>query len=214
MSNRASGFWADVDTKAYTHAMRMLDREALPRTVAAALNSPAEAIARESKRNVERRLIVRTKFTTNSIRQDRTARGQNFRTMHSRVGTLSPYLPIQDEGGEVKAQRQRIPIPTLDARTGRNARRAIASRYRMDRMGAFSKGSRFFMGRSRSGRQGIYERMANRVRMVRNLEHSSVRVPASRWWSDAVARYGTAQFIRAQFIRAAEAELAKVRRQR
>ena len=84
----------------------------------------------------------------------------------------------------------------------------------MDRLGQFARGSRFFMGTSRSGKPGIYERMANRVRMIRNLAQSRVRVPASRWWSDAVDRYGSPQFIRAQFIRAAEAELAKVRRQR
>jgi hypothetical protein len=208
-----SAFSADVDTRSYMQAMRIIGRDALPRAVAAALNAPAEAITRESRRNVERRMIVRTRFTLNSIRQDRTARGRNFRTMHSRVGSISPYLAIQDEGGTIRAQDQKIPIPTLQARTSRTIQRSIARRYRMNAMGTFSVGSQFFMGRPRGGRRtlGIWERHrgGRRIRLIRNLEHRQVRIKPTRWYSDAVARYGTQQFIAAQFHRAAERELRR-----
>lgn len=209
---RSDGIWAESNAETYIRALRMMNREALPRAVAESLNAPAEAIEKEAKRNVERRLTVRTKFTTNSIRQDRHARGNNFARMHSRVGTLSPYLPIQDEGGVIEADRDKLPLPTLAARTGRNPRKSIARRYAMNRLGEFGSGGRFFIGTSRRGRTGIYERLARRVRMIRSLEETRVRIPPTRWYSDPLAKYGNRHFIGAQFKRAAQRELRKVTR--
>ena len=206
-----AAFSADIETQSYMRAMRAIGRQALPRAVAEALNAAADASAAEAKRNVQRRLIVRTAFTLRSIRQDRTARGTNFVTMHSRVGSNSPYLPIQDEGGTITAEKNRIPLPTLGARTGRSIRRSIATRYRMNRMGDFGSGSKFFIGKSRRGRVGIYERMARRIRMIRSLEETRVKIPATRWFSDAIARFGTPQFIRAKFIAAARRQLRRGR---
>lgn len=210
-------FWADVDTRSYMMALNLIDREALPRAVAATLNAPADAIAKESRRNVEKRMTVRTKYTTNSIKQDRTARGTNFRTMHSRVGTMSPYLPIQDEGGTIRANRSRIPIPTLASRTGRSFARKVATRYRMKRLGQLGGGSpNVFMGRPRGGNRpvGIYERYGKnrRLRMLRNLESSSVRIKPTRWFADPLRKYGTRQYMGAQFKKHARAELNRVTR--
>ena len=202
-------FSADVETKSYTLAMRVIGKTAVPRAVATALNATAEAVTKQAIRNVRRKLIVRTQFTLRSIRQLRTARGTNLKTMHSRSGSISPYLAIQDEGGTIRASKQKIPLPTLQARTGRSIQRRIASRYRMNRLGGFGKGSKFFITRSRRGRWGIYERMARRIRMIRSLEEPSVRVPGVQWFSDAVGRFGTRQFINAQYIKAARNELRR-----
>lgn len=214
MAGLSSAFSIDVDTRAYTQAMKMLSDEALPRAVASTLNATADAVKNEAQRNVRRKMIVRTQYTINSIRQDRTARGRNIRAMFSRVGSLSPYLPIQDEGGTVRADRMRIPIPTLQARTSRSIRRAIAGRYRMNAMGAFGKGGRFFMGRPRGGNRpvGVWERTNRnkRIRLIRNLEHRQVRIRPTRWFSDAIGRYGTYQFINAQYRAAARRELRRI----
>ena len=218
-------FWADVETKKYDTALRLLGRDAFPDTVALMLNRTADAVTNEALRNVNQRLIVRTKFTTNSLTNKRAspyaalnkAMGNNVDRMFSRAGSFSPYLAVQDEGGTVTAEGTRIPIPTIAARSSNSLRKAIARRYRMDRIGdvgtAQAEGgyNRFFIGRPKGGGRplGLYERHASnqRLRMIRRLTHSTVRVPATRWFSDAVKRFGTQQFIRAQFLRAARERL-------
>ena len=210
-----SDFSVSVDTRAYMHAMRIIGRDALPSAVAEMLNNTADAVANEAKRNVQRQLIVRTKFTTNSIRQDRHARGPNIAAMYSRAGSISPYLAIHDEGGQINADNQRIPIPTLQARTSRSIRKRIATRYAMNRMGPMRGNPKYFMGRPRGSRRavGIYERRpGNKLRMLRNLSERNVTIRRTNWWSSSVRRYGTTQFMRAQFERAARRRLARFQR--
>jgi hypothetical protein len=195
-------------------AMRIISRDALPGAVAEMLNATAEASANEGKRSVQRKMIVRTKFTTNSIRQDRHARGSNIAAMYSRAGSISPYLAIHDEGGVKNAESSRVSIPTIQARTSRSIRKSIATRYRMNRLGTLRGNPKYFIGRpsANRGRLGIYERRpGNKLRMIRNLESYRVRIPKTRWWTNAVGRYGTTQFMRAQFERSARRRLARFR---
>lgn len=202
---------ADVETKKYIHAMRFLSKEALPATVAETLNSTADAVAGQSKKNVQKRLIVRTKFTLNSIRQDRHARGNDIDRMFSRAGTISKYLPIQEEGGTVRADNRRIPIPTVQARRSRSLQKPISKPYRMNVLNI--GGGRFFIGNPKGGNRplGIWERYQNkkRLRLIRNLESSQVQIRGENWFSDAVKKYGTAQFIRAQFLKIAKRRLSE-----
>lgn len=72
------GWSANIDTRSYMAAMRILGKQVLPTVMADTLNGVAAANAKQMKKNVEKRMIVRTKFTTNSIRQDRHARGATF----------------------------------------------------------------------------------------------------------------------------------------
>lgn len=215
-------FWADVETQKYMTALRIIDRDALPQAVALTLNRTADAVTNAARGNIERRLIVRTRFTTNSLTNQRArpfsalnkAMGASVDRMFSRAGSFSPYLLIQDAGGTISAGGRRLPIPTVAARTGQNLRRSIRKAYRMDQIGNVDSSGRFFIGRPKGGGRplGIYERHGNnkRLRMIRNLSQSSVTVPASRWFSDAVARFGTPQFIRAQFLRAARERLERM----
>jgi len=128
--------------------------------------------------------------------------------MHSRTSSISPYLAIQNYGGTIKAQGQRIPIPTLQARTSKSIQRSIARRYRMNQLGSFDGGSKFFMGKPKGGDRpiGIWERYQGnkKLRMIRNLEKSRVEIKGVHWHDDAVKKYGTRQFIRAQFIKHAK----------
>jgi hypothetical protein len=203
-------FHAEVETQKYVQAMKLFDKHALPRTVADTLNGVAEAVSKQAKINVQKRLIVRTKFTTNSIRQDRHARGTNIEKMYSRAGSISPYLRIQDQGGIVQADDQRLPIPTLEARTGRSNTRAVARRYRMNQLGALKRNKKYFIGRPNGAPLGIYERKKKRkLKMIRSLEKERITVPASRFFSDSVKKYGTSQFIRAQFIKRARKHLSE-----
>lgn len=226
--SRRGGLFAEVDDRAYANAMRILGREVLPQTVAETLNRTAEAVTKQGERNVKRRLIVRTKYTLNSLKRKgahpyralNKARGRDINRMFSRAGTISEYLSVQEEGALISAKGAKIPIPTLRARVARNLERMIAKRYRMDEMGEFTEarpdaGSRFFIGRPKGNnrRLGVYERWqgGRKLRMIRNLESASVRVPATHWHRDAVNKYGTMQFIRAQFRDAARKRLRRVR---
>lgn len=215
----------DVDTRGYIAAMKLVSREALPEAIADALNETADAVTRRSLRNLKSKLTVRTKFTTNSLTRSSArpyhalnkARGRNVNAMFSRAGSISPYLAIQDEGGTVRPKRGKsVPIPTLNARTGRNIRRSIARRYNLGNMGDLAGDRRYFAGRPRGGRRpvGIYERYAGnkKLRMLRNLESASVKVPASRWHSEARDRLGRGNLIAARFRRHAQRRLQRAAR--
>lgn len=209
------GWSANIDTRSYMAAMRILGKQVLPTVMADTLNGVAAANAKQMKKNVEKRMIVRTKFTTNSIRQDRHARGSNISRMFSRVGSVSPYLAIHDEGGIIKAERKKIPIPTLQARVSRSKQRRIARRYAMNRMdiGESQSYGKFFMGKPRGGnrRVGIYERHHNnkRLTMIRNIESEQVKIDPNHWFSDSLKKYGTSQFIQAQFKKHAKRRLRR-----
>lgn len=221
-------FKAEVDTRKYIAAMRMLGNDILPQVVAETLNETADAVTRRSLRYLDRRLIVRTKFTTNSLTRGgarpykalNKARGKNIRAMYSRAGSVSSYLGVQDSGGVKRADKgNRVPIPTLNARTGKRLERSIAKRYNLGKMGDIAKDGRFFIGAPKGvyqgGRRplGMYERYRGnkRLRMLRNFESTSVRVPASNWFSNASDELGAPRFIQARFRRNAERRLKRIR---
>lgn len=216
----ARGFRAEVDNKTAIRALRIIGNEALPEVVAQALNETADAVTTAALKNINKRLIVRTKFTTGSLMRRgahpykalNKARGRNVARMFSRAGTISPYLPLQETGGTVQARSSRIPIPTLAARRGQKRRR-ISSPYSMRNLGDLDGSGRFFMGVPKGGNRplGIWERTnANkRLKLIRNLEKSTVWVPETNWYSDALRRYGTHQFIRSRFHRAANRRLRR-----
>jgi hypothetical protein len=220
-------FKVDVDTRAYMNAMKLLGQEVLPEVVAETLNQTAEAVTKESLRNVKKRMIVRTKFTINSLtragarpyRALNKARGRNVQRMFSRAGSISPYLGIQDTGGVQRPESgQRVPIPTLQARTGRSIQKSIARRYNLGSMGNIGSDGRFFIGTPKGGGRplGLYERYqgGKRLRMIRNLESAQVTVPASRWHRDAAEEMGNQRFIRARFKRRAQQRLQRMSNRR
>ena len=59
-----------------------------------------------------------------------------------------------------------------------------------------------FIGKPHRRVRGIYQRGKKGVlTMLRNLEHSEIKIKGKNYHSDAVKRYGTAQFIKAQYIK-------------
>lgn len=189
-----NGFSAAFDDRVLIKRLENQGGQVLPDAVARALNETADAITMQSRLNVSRRLTVRTQFTLNSIRTKNRARGRNVSRMFARTGTISNYLPIQNTGGIMRARGRSIVIPTISARSGSN-KNIISPRFRMNRMGNFGpsyggKTTRFFMGTPKGGnrRAGIYFRSHNnkKLTMVRNVESSTVQVPGSAWFDDAI----------------------------
>lgn len=211
-------FSADVDIRKYMAAMRFISKEALPDAVAESLNAPAEAIEKAARKNVKRDLTIRTKFTVNSIRQDRHARGQNIERMFSRVGSISPYLWMHDKGYKAEGiSGDPLPIPTTEARTSKSIQRAISKKYRIGKNeriqpGMYSSIPTMFTGKPKGGDRpyGIYKRANrnNKLVMLRNLEHDDAKIPATHWFSKPVKKYGSMQFIKAQFIKIAKRKLS------
>ena len=60
---------------------------------------------------------------------------------------------------------------------------------------------------------GIYERThGNRkLKMLRNLESSSVKIPATNWYTEAFRRYGTEKIMADAFIRSAKLKLGTMK---
>lgn len=207
-----ASIWMDSEMQKYASALKTLGDDLLPEAVATALNAPANAIEKESRRNAKKRLIIRSAYSTNSLKQDRHARGRDISRMFSRVGSTSDYLWKHDAGHTERANKSRIPIPTLAARGGSTKNR-ISRRYAMNTIGNVDgKGGKFFLGKPRGGGRnsslpvGIYERTNknHRIKLIRNLSQSSVKIPATNFYSDAEKKYGTDEYIRAKFIATAE----------
>ena len=153
------------------------------------------------------------------------AKGQNIARMFSAAGSFSPYLWTQDpDKGGAYTQRGKdggpLPIATLRTRTGKSAQKAIRKTYRLTasenfRPGSFGQNSAgtMFVGKPRGGnrRYGVYQRTNSnkKLYMLRNLETSEAKIKDTNFHDNAVRKYGTWQFTRAQFIRKAKAMEAK-----
>jgi hypothetical protein len=106
---------------------------AMQAVTAATLTDTARAVTVRSQRNVEKSMIVRTKFTTNSIVTYKASGSKPIGSQNAISGTKSEYLPIQDAGGIIHAQKSVIAIPTNKVR-GKDRKRRVPGKYRIDSM--------------------------------------------------------------------------------
>lgn len=99
-------------------------RQALPFATRNTLNEVAFTTQRAAKRNVQRGLILRNKFTEQSIRVEQT-KTLNIRRQMSIVGSVAPYMEDQEFGGiKRKKGKEGVPIPTaFSAGEGRTNQR-------------------------------------------------------------------------------------------
>lgn len=217
----ATAFSFDTDTKKYMKAMRRLGNDALPNAVADTLNITADAVTKQQIRNAKKEFTIRTQFTLNSMKSGRAkpykalnkAIGTNMQRMFSRAGTFSKYLWKQENGGTFKGINGPVPIPTLNARTGKSNKKAIAKRYRLNKSTQLTDGNidnDQFVG-TINGKRGVYRRMKKgKLQMIRNLDSDSVRIKGTNFHQDAVDKLGTPRFVSAVFRREAKKEIAKV----
>jgi len=203
----------------------LISKTALPEAMAETLNRTADASTKLQIRNVKSRLIVRTQFTIRSMTSGRArpyqalnkATGNNINKMFSRTGTYSPYLWMQEGHTKRSISGGPVPIATVNIRTGKNLNKSIRRAYRLNASDALTRGDfgewgKKFIGKPK-GRSafGIYERRNNnkKLMMLRNLEHNEVKIPDSNFHDDAIKRFGTAQFIEAQFNKIANQKLRR-----
>lgn len=217
--SQSVAFPVDVNTKAYTKAMKIISKEALPDAIAETLNRTADATTKQQIKNVKKNLIVRTPFTLRSMESRgarpwkalNKARGKNISRMFSRAGTFSNYLWLQEESSRQTGINGPVPIPTLQARTAKKLKKSIRKIYRLNRSTSLRDGQlfgqtgyqRLFVGVPIGGNRsrGLYERSANnkRLKMIRNLGSNTIRIKGTGFHSKAVKKFGTKQFIAAQY---------------
>lgn len=207
--------WADSDVKKWARTMKVLGLQAFPEAVAETLNISARQMVHDVKGNTNDSMIVRTTYTTNSIRQDRHAKGGNIDRMYSRAANRSPYLPLHDEGETVYAKHSKLPIPTMAARAG-NLKRPILSRYRMNSLGAVKNNPRYFMGKPKGGNRptGIWERHSGnkKLRLIRRLSVSSAKIPRTDYFTDAHNENTKESKMRKRFISVSKTIFSKALR--
>lgn len=224
-------FYAHVDYKQWARQFTKLKNEDIPACAAYSLNATADAVTKAQIKTAKRIFTVRTQYTLNSMKSGRAAPflalnkalGKNIDRMFSAAGSFSPYLWMHDPARGSFIQRGKdgpIPIATLRTRTSKSAQKAIRKVYRLSGSDKFTPGGfgqnssgTMFVGRPKGGgrRYGVYQRTNNnkRLYMLRNLETSEAKIKDTNFHDNAVKKYGTWQFTRAQFIRHAQKMEAK-----
>lgn len=208
-------FPVDVDTTKYTIALKIYGREALPKAVAETLNRTADAVTKQQIKNVKKDMIIRSPFTLRSMTMRgarpykalNKARGLDLKKMFSRAGTISRYLWMQEENFTKKGLSGPIPIPTLATRVGKNKKKTVRKVFRLSPSQSLADGeigNNMFIGKPQGmNRRGLYLRGPRKgvLTLLRNLEHDEVKLKGKGFHSKAVKRFGTAQFIKAQFFK-------------
>ncbi|HEY3497680.1 MAG TPA: hypothetical protein VGK73_23440 [Polyangiaceae bacterium] len=110
-------FSVKLEFKGYKEFLRDLDRfkrSAVPYAVRNGLNTAAFEARRVWQGNIRSSFTLRNKFTVNSIRVEQ-ARGSNLATMQSVVGSVAPWMKVQESGGTERGKSKHKVIPAPGA---------------------------------------------------------------------------------------------------
>jgi len=186
------------NSKQYLAALAAIPK-AMQEVTAQTLTDTARAVTIRGERNIKKEMIVRTPYTTKSLRTFKASPSRPIERQDAVSGAVSPYLPIQDEGGTIKARKQRIAVPTNRVR-GKDRKRKVSGRYKIEAM----KGKSFVMGPGKlRTRAGLFIRTGKKGKIVkvRDLGEQSFKLKARRWHTEAVEKYGNYEFMARQFAK-------------
>ena len=205
-----------TDVKAWTRKMNRVNRELLPKAITETVNTAAKGSHARSLKNIKKDFILRNQYTKRSLKLQlsKYKQGRSIDRINATAGSISPYLPIQETGGVIRAKRQKIPVPTLAGRAGK-WRRPIPPRLRMNRIGQIgTAGSKFFFMTSPGGKKGIFTRKGRggkKIVKVRDISRRSYRVKGTKWHSKAVDYFAKAGTFARIFIHHAKRQLGRVK---
>jgi hypothetical protein len=187
------------EAKAFAKKLEKMSTDALPKATARTLTELATMANGQQKKNLEKRMIVRTLYTEKSLKMYPASETKSIASQNAVVGSVSPYLPIQDRGGTVRGKKGNVPVPT-DALRGEDRRKRITAKMRMNAMGDFGKkGGKFFKIGT-----GIYYRKSKRkIVRVRSASKRSIKIKGNHWHTDAVRKYANTSMISSIFARKA-----------
>jgi hypothetical protein len=186
---------ANFDHKKYLNFLRAINKQAHAESVRNLLNFQAKGSEKEIKKTVKRKFEIRTKYTLNSIKQDRQPLGNNINRMFSRVVTVSPYLYKQEDG----FKEDRKTIPTKFTRQN-NFKKVVKRLYRQDKLGNFgakyyaTTARGFFLGKPKGSLRGnergygIWMRHNNNKRLtkIKNVSRSDIMIKPTKFFQDAI----------------------------
>jgi len=205
----------------YAKYQRQLKRVqgAFAETMARTMNITAHAVDNKSHRNLQSSMILRNQYTERSLRVSEARVKKSGGTGYAEVGSVSPYLPLQETGGVRRPVRgSRVPVPTRTARGG-DWRRPVLRRFALKPGVAIGRpgrrtGSKMFILRPGPTLQkpAIFMRPSRRKLIkVRLLHERSYRVRPTRWHSSAVKQFGKQILMQQVFNREAKKRLGIIR---
>jgi hypothetical protein len=207
---------ANFEHKKYLNFLRAINKQAHAESVRNLLNFQAKGSEKQIKKTVKRKFEIRTKFTLNSIKQDRQPLGNNINRMFSRVVTVSPYLYKQEDG----ITEDKKSIPTLFTRAN-NFKKIVKKQFRQNQLGNFqydkSKARTYFLGTPKGGNRdyGIYMRSAKNKKLtkIRNVSRDNVKIKPTRFFSSSIQKYVELKTINKFFSLDAQKRLNEVSKQ-
>lgn len=199
-------FRMTVDAKKYEAALKKMGENALRKATARTLNAIAFGANKAQAANVRARMIVRTPYTEKSMRMYKASESKPISSQNAVVGSVSPYLPVQDSGGTVRGKSGHMPVPT-NALRGGDRKKRITAKMRMNQLGELGKrGGKFF----RIGTGIYYRKTKRKIIRVRDISRKSYKLKATRWHTDAVQKYASVSTISAVYIREAKKIMAEL----
>jgi len=222
----------DFKTKAFMKTLSLISKDAIPNAAALTLNFTADQVTKQQISNARNGFLLRTPFTLRSMTTNRArpykalnkASGKKLKTMFSKAGTFSPYLWMHEDGHTIKGKDNGpIPIATKTARVSKSKRKVIARRNRLNSSNSLRNGSTFTSekgvemrvmkprgtNKGRPRKFGVYTITRGKMKMLRNLETSTVSVKGKGFHSRAVQRKGNNQLIAQRFKKYGQRELNK-----
>jgi hypothetical protein len=181
-----------VDTKKWINAVQNLEKDELPRTIAATLTETAAFSRLAAQDTIDDKFTLRNRFTKSRVRYNRAKPSTRLQNIESEIGHTEMYMKHQEDGGIKRAKKTTIPIGTNKSRIGGSSSKLTAKRYRMRQIGKIGGGQKnknngkFFFGNFK--RKGIYTRIRGRLWMIHNLENQSVRINQKPWLKPSVNR--------------------------
>jgi len=205
----ASAFSVKTNPQELKKLQKALDPRRYAEAGANAVNAMAKAVYSKSERNIRQKLTLRNQYTMRSLRFSPAKVRSSGQIGYAQVGTVSPYLPLQETGGTVRARRRKIAIPTKAARTGGAKSGVVAMRYRMHKIGKVGKGNKFFFMATR--KPGLYTRKGKRLIMIRDVSISRYRLKPIHWHGDAVKQFGKRSILEALYLREARKQIGMIK---
>ena len=210
-----------TDTRAYNAAMKHLTREQLPRAQVATINAVARVVNSAQGTNIKKDFVLRNQYTMRSLKISEAKVRSSGAVGYAEVGSISPYLPLQEEGGQRRPVRgHKVPLPTMASRGG-NWSRPILPRFRLGT--GTMKRSMFILhpgtgagnrkqilnrpgqkyGKYRLTHSAIFMRQGKKLYKIRLLNEPSYRVKPTHWHTAAVKKFGTRHLMETVFVREA-----------
>ena len=166
---------------------------------------------------------LRNQYTERSLRISLARVSSSGKAGYAKIGTVSPYLPLQERGGIRRPVRGRmVPVPTVAARLG-NWRKPVPRRLALGpgvRFGQTTRGGKKGRGRARTffvlpagpgmRRPAVFLREGRSLTKIRTLV-PRYHLDATHWHTGPVRKYATHSLAAQVFIREARKELGLIR---